>query len=268
MLIRVLLAALLAGVLAGAFATAAQSVRVVPLILEAEKYETADGYGGHAHGSEASSATVSEGHGDGHAHDAGHSHDSKTATPGETGHHSVDAWAPGDGIERVFFTFTSNVIAAVAFSLILTAAILVSRQKISLKSGLVWGAAGFGSFVLAPNFGLPPELPGMEAAELARRQIWWAFTVAVTAAGLAIFAFRRHWLWMIAGVALIAMPHIYGAPQAASYDTAVPANLVAEFVVATIATSALFWLFLGGILGWLLNRSFGSEIRTDKATSL
>ena len=49
MLVRVLLAAMLAGVLAGAVATAAQSVRVNPLILEAEKYEGQAPAGGHDH---------------------------------------------------------------------------------------------------------------------------------------------------------------------------------------------------------------------------
>ena len=39
MLTRVILAALVAGLLAGVFATAAQSVRVIPLILQAEAYE-------------------------------------------------------------------------------------------------------------------------------------------------------------------------------------------------------------------------------------
>lgn len=219
MLTRVVLAALVAGLLAGAFATAAQSVRVIPLILQAETYENAVPHA-----------------------DAGHSE-------------HEEAWAPQDGWQRTFFTLLSNLVVGVAFSLILTAAILLLNQPMSLQHGLAWGAAGFAVFVLAPNFGLPPELPGMAAGDLVARQIWWFATVALTAGGLLIFAFRRSIVWMLAGVALVVAPHVYGAPQPASHDSPVPANLAAEFVIATVVTSALFWLVLGALLGQLLSRA-------------
>ena len=49
MLSRIVLAALVAGLLAGAFATAAQTVRVIPLILAAEAYEDKDTHSEEAH---------------------------------------------------------------------------------------------------------------------------------------------------------------------------------------------------------------------------
>ena len=118
MLTRVILAALVAGLLAGVFATAAQSVRVIPLILQAEAYEE------------------------------GVSH-------AET---EDEVWAPEEGLQRTFFTLLSNLVTGVAFALILTAIILILDQPVSLRHGALWGAGGFAVFVLAPNFGLPPEL--------------------------------------------------------------------------------------------------------------
>ena len=248
MLVRVLLAALLAGVLAGAFATAAQSVRVIPLILEAEKYEGDGANSGHHHESDS-------------AEKAGHSHDS-VAVVEEV---EIEAWAPDDGFERLLYTFVSNVIAGVAFALILTAAILVARQQMSLQSGLVWGAAGFVVFVLAPNLGLTPELPGMPAANLQDRQIWWLATVLCTAGGIALMAFSKKIPLMIIGAVLIAVPHIYGAPMPEVHETAVPAMLAVEFAVATIVTSGLFWLVLGGVLGNFLQRATIAEANEEVA---
>jgi len=252
MLIRVLLAAIFAGVIAGVFASVAQSYRVVPLILEAETYET----GGHSHGE----AGHSHGEAD-HSHgEAGHSHGQAGADSGE----EDAAWAPSDGFERTFFTLIANVVVGVAFSMILTAGILIARQSITPKTGLVWGTCGFVVFVLAPNFGLPPELPGMAAGDLQDRQFWWIATVICTSAGLWLFAFRRGAVWMVAGLLLVLAPHLYGAPQPESHESAVPAHLAAEFATATIVTSALFWLVLGGALGWLLAREALRQAPTEQ----
>ncbi|MEZ5870825.1 MAG: CbtA family protein [Nitratireductor sp.] len=250
MLVRVLLAAIFAGVAAGIFATAVQSYRVIPLILQAETYEDTDTA---AHDHSAHDHVASEAAGQEDAAGAAHDHG--------------EAWTPANGVERTFYTALANVVVGVAFSLLLLAGILVSNQAISLRSGLVWGAAGFVVFVLAPNFGLPPELPGMATGELVPRQIWWLATVAMTAAGLALFTFQRSIAFMVLGIALIVGPHLYGAPQPASHASAVPANLAAEFAVATIVASLLFWLFLGGLLGSVLARVMQKDLREDGPAS-
>ena len=41
------------------------------------------------------------------------------------------------------------------------------------------------------------------------------------------------------------------APHAA---TGVPAELAAEFAIASLAVAAAFWLLLGGVSGWLYRR--------------
>lgn len=238
MFTRILLLAIFAGIAAGLFATAVQSWRVVPLILEAERYEDVEeGGGGHSHGQA-----------------------DENPNGGEAGVDDADAvWAPENGFERTFYTGLSNIVVGVAYSLILTAAVLVFNQTLTLRSGLVWGLAGFTVFALAPNFGLPPELPGMQAGDLAERQFWWFATVILTASGLALFAFKRGLVFMLAGIALIIAPHLYGAPQPISHESAVPANLAAEFAMASIVASALFWLFLGGVLGSLFERNLQKD---------
>ncbi len=233
MLTRILLAAILAGVLSGVFVTAVQALRVTPLILEAETYENSGGAA------------------DTHSHEAG------TAD-----HHDGEAWAPENGIERTLYTMLSNVLVGVSFSLILIAGVLLTKSALSFKSGLVWGLCGFIAFVLAPNFGLSPELPGMDAADLGESQIWWVMTVTATSAALMIFAFKRQILWMLGGLVLLVAPHIYGAPLPAGHDSIVPANLAAEFAIATIVTSFLFWLVLGGLLGWLVQRTVSGKSGT------
>jgi cobalt transporter subunit CbtA len=233
MLVRVLLAAIAAGLLGGLFATAAQAVRVTPLIIAAESYENQAAPEGHVHDH---GATVIDGHS-----------------------HGVRAWAPADGWERTLFTLAANMVVGVGFALLVTAAVLVSNQSIDIRSGLLWGLGGFVTFVLAPNLGLPPELPGTVSGDLDARQIWWLAAVACTGAGLCIFAFKRHIAWMAAGVALIALPHVLGAPRAAMHETLAPASLAVEFVVASIATAFVYWLFLGGMLGFLLNKAIMRE---------
>ena len=231
MLTRFLLAAILAGVLAGVFVTAVQAIRVVPLILKAETFE------------QASNKTEAHDHGN-QAAGADHHH-VKDASGNET-------WAPENGLERTLFTLMTNVLVGVSFSLILTAGILITKSQLSFFSGLVWGLCGFIAFVLAPNFGLSPELPGMDAANLIERQIWWLATVVATSAALLIFAFKQQLVWMLGGLVLLVAPHIYGAPLPDNHASIVPANLAAEFVIATVVTSFLFWLVLGGSLGWLV----------------
>lgn len=237
MIRNLLLAAVAAGMLAGVVATAAQSVKVIPLILKAETYESP--------GAPATAAT----------------HDHGAATPAHEHHvaapaheHDFNAWAPADGLERLAYTFMANIIAGVGFACVLGAAIMFSNRRVSLKSGALWGAAGFLAFSLAPALGLPPELPGTDAAELTSRQGWWILTTISTAAGLAMIAFpRRVWLKAL-GVALIVLPHAIGAPQPETHGALAPAALAAEYAVASLATAALFWLVLGSTLGGFLDR--------------
>ena len=231
MITRVLLAAILAGIVAGLAVSAVHEWRTTPLILEAEKYETA----------------------------AQH----ETAPPPRAGEvQAADPWAPADGLERTAYTTLFNVLSGVALALIASAAVLLAGVPLSAGNGALWGLAGFAAFMLAPSAGLPPELPGMPAADLAERQLWWWWTVAATAGGIIVVALVRHMAWKAAAIAFMALPHLIGAPHPAVQDAAVPAALVNAFTVNALAASAIFWVVLGVSLGLLLTRvGAGEEAR-------
>jgi cobalt transporter subunit CbtA len=164
-----------------------------------------------------------------------------------------EAWAPADGLERTGYTVLFNLLTGVAFALIAAAASLITGLPITPSTGLMWGLAGFATFMLAPSAGLPPELPGMAKGDLASAQGWWWLAVAATAAGIAVLALTRHLAFKAAAIGLIALPHLIGAPQA-SGDSAVPASLANAFAANAIAVSAVFWIVLGVTLGFLLTR--------------
>src|SRR6185312_2859502 len=97
------------------------------------------------------------------------------------------------------------------FALLLTAGMALRGDEITWRDGLFWGLAGFIAFTVAPGLGLPPEIPGSEAAPLLARQLWWVATAGMAASALALLAFTRRKLTAIVAVALLALPHLYGA---------------------------------------------------------
>ena len=84
-------------------------------------------------------------------------------------------WFPDEGLERTFYTSGSNIVTGVAFALVLVGVFLLRGKPVDLNQGFLWGAAGFVVFSAAPALGLPPELPGMTAATLGSRQLWWVW---------------------------------------------------------------------------------------------
>lgn len=240
---NVVFLAAIAGFVAGIAMTVMQVGTTVPLILEAETYENAGG-GGHAHGDA------------GHEHEeaGSHDHEAAAAEGGED-----EAWMPADGFERTAFTVLANVVTGIGFGLVLVASSEFAGGIRDWRQGIFWGFAGFAVFTLAPGLGLPPELPGMPAAELLPRQIWWIATVTATAVGLALLAYGRTPLLGLLAVALIVAPHITGAPQPASHETAVPHGLHHSFVVSVTLTNLVFWVILGAAVGFLRERFMATE---------
>lgn len=210
---RIVFSACLAGLLAGVVLTAVQQLQVVPIILEAERHEPQD-ESAHSHGQE-----------DGHAHDH-------------------EAWSPDDGLERIFWTGVANVGMAIGFGLLLVA-IYSLRASISWWQGLLFGLGGYAAFFALPAAGLAPELPGTEAAELGARQAWWLATVILSALGLALIGLTCRWGLRIAGIVLVAVPHLIGAPHPETHSVLAPAELLQTFIVATAIANAIFWIVLG-----------------------
>jgi predicted cobalt transporter CbtA len=145
-------------------------------------------------------------------------------------------------------TAAANVVLATGFALLLGAAFSL-RNRSGWRAGLLWGVAGYTVFFIAPSIGLPPELPGTEAAALHERQVWWVGTVIATAGGLwlAIFS-TKPWLRVV-GLALLVVPHLIGAPQPAVHGGTVPFQLARDFIIATAIANAFLWLSLGGLFG-------------------
>jgi cobalt transporter subunit CbtA len=108
---------------------------------------------------------------------------------------------------------------------------------------------------VATGAGLPPQIPGMPAADLLPRQIWWLGTIAATGTAIGLVALRRE-TWAVAlAVVLIALPHLIGAPQPPHVPTSVPPGLAAEFASNTIAAAAVFWTLLGLFTGIAIERA-------------
>lgn len=244
---NVVFIAALAGLVAGLAMSAMQFFATTPLIAQAEEYEDT-GAAGHDH-----------------AHD--HAHNSDAAHAHDDGHgHSHDGWMPEDGVEREFYTGLANVVTAIGFGLILVVVSELAGGIQSWRQGLYWGFGGFAAFTLAPGLGLPPELPGMPAADLFARQAWWIATVAATAGGLALIAFGKNSVLAVIGVALIVAPHLVGAPQPESHASPVPVELHGQFVTAVTLTSLVFWLILGAMVGVLRDRFAEREAGVEQSS--
>lgn len=154
-------------------------------------------------------------------------------------------------------TIAANVVLATGFALLLAAAMSL-RGMSGWRAGLLWGVAGYVVFFVAPSLGLPPELPGTLPAPLFDRQLWWVGAVASTAAGLWLAAFAQRPAWRVVGLALIALPHLIGAPRPVALGGTAPVELARQFVFATYLVNGLFWLTLGALLSFSLSPGRGS----------
>ena len=239
--------ALLVGALSGLVLTVAQTWQVIPIIHSAEVFEN-----------EAASVPAIESAGQ---LQAAHSHSD-----------AADEWAPGNGFERTAFTLLSNVLTSIGFAIVVMVAMVASTSlhrnkmaRFNWRHGLIWGAAGYTVFWLAPAFGLPPEIPLAAAADLEARQIWWMFAVVSTAAGLTGLAFgKAPWRW--AAPLLLVVPHLVGAPHApgAMFAEQSPAaavqleQLAQQFIGATAIANLFFWIALGLAAAWSVRRIVAS----------
>lgn len=238
---RIVTTAAAAGIVAGLLLTGVQHLQVTSLIRTAETYEAA---------AQAAPAVAHEQKHE-HEHEQQHEHAAPAHEHGEAeAEHHHGGWQPAPGGERLFFTVLANVSMAVGYALLLAAALALRGKPVTWRSGLLWGGAGYLVFFVAPSLGLPPELPGTEAAPVVARQGWWIATAGATAAALALLAWGRHWALKLAALALLALPHLVGAPQPAVHGAVAPAALARDFIVAAAVANAAFWLALGALAGW------------------
>ena len=247
MIVRYLLAALVAGLFSGVLMTAAQEARVVPLILHAEEFEGGEEEAPAATGGAAQTQEQS-------FIGAAMLDVASYLSPVSVAHaHEGEEHEEGGimfGMSRFSGTLLANLVTGAGFALLLAGFSLVSGHPITVANGALWGAAGWLAVHMLPAVGLPPELPGFPAADLGDRQVWWVATIVLSAAGLYLLFLRPGIVAKVIGVALIAAPQVYGAPQPADISSNVPAVLGAEFAVAALATTLFFWIVLGLSLGF------------------
>ena len=221
---KMLVSALFAGLAAGLIAAALQFVFVQPVLLAAEQYESGEvsHFGG---------APIIAGE------HAGHDHS-----------HGVLGVGAGFDLRRDALSVMFSVLVFSAYGMVLVAAMAIAALRghsTTARQGMIWGVAGFLAVQFAPAFGLPPEVPGVAAAEVLPRQIWWFATIIATAAGLWFFAFERGVVFWAAGVILILLPHIVGAPQPNVLVGPAPPEIASLFASRALGAGLVAWVVLG-----------------------
>lgn len=213
---ELLIAALWTGLLSGLLLTAVQQIQVIPTLLKAEVYEQ-------------NTSALTESH--------------------------EHQWQPENGWQRTVYTAAANISLGVGFSLLMGAIMCSKARPDNWRIGILWGLAGYLSFFVAPSLGLPPEVPGTLAAKLEDRQSWWLITVLDTGFGLSLLAFALTRTNQFFGAVLLVAPHLIGAPQPEVAGSAAPDDLVQTFITATALANAIFWLAIGGLMGWFYKKS-------------
>jgi cobalt transporter subunit CbtA len=249
MLQRLLTSALIAGAAAGLIAALLQLVFVQPVLLHAELYEGGErthfaAASAHDHGEEAATAEAAPDAADAPP-EAAHDHGAEPAHD-----HGEAADVPGIGFdaERDGLSVLFSVMVYAGYGLLLVAAIALSESngnRVTARQGLLWGIGGFVAVQMAPAFGLSPELPGMAAADVNARAIWWVATVIATAIGLWLIAFGKNRAAWAAAVLLILAPHIVGAPHPHEFTGPTPPELAAQFAGRAIGVGLAVWTLLG-----------------------
>lgn len=264
---KTIYSAVLIGVVAGLILSLGQALLVNPIIFEAESYEVVspppvvtDAEAGQTMGS----AT--------HHHGTA----STSAVDDELTQH--EPWSPADGAERSGWTLGANLSVGIGFAAIMLALMsqlqLMNVTRLSALKGSLWGLAGFAAVFVAPGIGLPPEIPGIEAAALESRQGWWLFAVVSVGVGLLVLGFARGWYKLLA-FALLALPYLVHIPHPTGPaflhpDPAVVSalnQLHHSFIIFSGLTACVFWIALGVGCGWILNHWVLTDLNEPDASA-
>lgn len=221
MLSKLLTSALFAGAAAGLIAGLLQLVFVQPVLLHAELYEGGDlvHFG---------AAAVSA-------------------------HPELPGFDPVRDILSVVFTMLTYT----GYAMMLVALMLLAEERgadVTARTGIIWGIAGFVAAHFAPGFSLAPELPGVAAADLGARQVWWFATVISAGIAMWLLAFGRNWaMWGVA-VILLAAPHVIGAPEPDTFTGPVPTEIAALFAARAFGVGLAAWVILGCFSAYFLDK--------------
>jgi cobalt transporter subunit CbtA len=168
-------------------------------------------------------------------------------------------WEPSPGAERTTYTALGTILTGIAFAAIALGLAVALGQPLGWRRGLLLGAMGFVTFVVAPSIGLRPKPPGVPGAEVQIAQAGWALAVVCTSAAFAILLKSgwRGWGW-VGAMVLLVLPHAVGAPPSAP-STLVPVDLVNRFAWLSVVSRLPFWLLLGAIGGHFLRNAASDD---------
>ena len=216
---RILTSALFAGAAAGLIAALLQLYFVQPVLLHAELYEGGD--------------LVHFGA------------DPVTAHPELPG---MFAEPVRDGLSIIFtmLTYTGYALALVALMSIAEQ----QGREINGRTGLLWGLAGFVAFHFAPGLSLAPEVPGVAAADVGVRQVWWTATVATAGVAMWLIAFGGNLVSYLIAAGLLIAPHVVGAPEPDTFAGPVPTEIGALFAARAFGIGMAAWALLGSFAGY------------------
>jgi cobalt transporter subunit CbtA len=225
MLKQIVTSAVFAGVGAGVLAALLQLSLVVPLVMEAELFESG----------------------------------ARTHFPVD-GSPQSDRGAPSvwDEPGRHLYTIGFSAVTFTAYAFLMIAGFLIARRadyEMTTRRGVIWGLCGALAVVIAPAIGMPPEVPGAIGVEVVPRQIWYMVCVICTLVGLILLGFGAYAPLLVAGIALIALPHLIGAPKLDTYWGVVPAELASAFVARVMGVAVISWAMLGLFAAYFWTRS-------------
>ncbi len=214
---RILISGLFAGAAAGLITALLQLYFVQPVLLHAELYES-----------------------------------------GELVHFGADAVSahpelPGFDAVRDGLSIVFTMLTYTGYALVLVALMSMAERQgheVTARNGLMWGLAGFIAFHFAPGMSLAPEVPGVAAADVGVRQIWWTITVAAAGVAMWLIAFGGNLVSYLVAALLLMAPHVVGAPEPETFSGPVPTEIGALFAARAFGIGMAAWALLGSFAGY------------------
>ncbi|SMO32838.1 cobalt transporter subunit CbtA [Ruegeria faecimaris] len=229
---RILTSALFAGAAAGLIAALLQLVFVQPVLLHAELYES-----------------------------------------GELVHFGGETVSAHPELPRMFSELTRDALSVIftmltytGYALVMVALMSVAEgqgHQIDGRTGVLWGLAGFIAFHLAPGFTLAPEVPGVAAADVYARQVWWFATVAAALVAMWLIAFGGNLISYVIAAVLLLVPHLIGAPEPDVFTGPVPTEIGALFAARAFGIGLVAWVLVGAFAGYFWQK----EAQPSEATA-
>ncbi|MCP1198184.1 CbtA family protein [Notoacmeibacter sp. MSK16QG-6] len=158
-----------------------------------------------------------------------------------------------DGLSVVF-----SMLLYTGYALILLPLMSFAEQRgqsLDGRNGLIWGAIGFLVIQFAAGFSLAPEVPGVAAADVGARQLWWFGTVASAGIAAALIAFTRSWATWVGAAVLLLAPHLIGAPEPDTFAGTVPPEIAALFAARAFGVALVGWSLLGAFAAYFWRTS-------------